>query len=354
MKLLKQSTARYILLGPFLDATDGVTAEAGLAGSMTVYVSKDGAAQAARNSATAIAYDARGYYRVHLDATDTATLGVLRVLVHDSATHLPVWADFMVVPAMIYDTLVAGTDYMDSQVKAIDTDAITAASLNADAVTEIQANMATASALATAQSGITTIAGYIDTEVAAIKAKTDTIPSSPATEATLATIAAYIDTEVAAIKAKTDNLPSDPADASDIAALFSTVNSKLDAIDDYVDTEIAAIKAKTDTLADIYYADIKLTRDEVNDQDEYTVIWFKNGSPVTSGISGTPTIRVYTRAGADLITTSNMTSVIAGVYKYNEATSLISLGDAVVVHVAATIDGNACTDRAVITRDVEV
>ena len=39
-----------------------------------------------------------------------------------------------------------------------------------------------------------------------------------------------VDTEVAAIKAKTDALPSDPADASDIAASFAVVNGKLDAI----------------------------------------------------------------------------------------------------------------------------
>ncbi len=58
----------------------------------------------------------------------------------------------------------------------------------------------------------------------------------------------FVDTEVAAIKAKTDNLPSDPADASDIAASFTTVNTKLDAIDDFVDTEVAAIKAVTDLL----------------------------------------------------------------------------------------------------------
>lgn len=58
----------------------------------------------------------------------------------------------------------------------------------------------------------------------------------------------YLDTEVAAIKAKTDNLPTDPADASDIAAAFVTVNTKLDAIDDFVDTEVTAIKAKTDQL----------------------------------------------------------------------------------------------------------
>lgn len=56
------------------------------------------------------------------------------------------------------------------------------------------------------------------------------------------------DASIAAVKAKTDNLPSDPADASDIASSFTTVNSKLDAIDDYVDTEVAAIKAKTDLI----------------------------------------------------------------------------------------------------------
>lgn len=36
-------------------------------------------------------------------------------------------------------------------------------------------------------------------------------------------IATYIDSEVSAIKAKTDNLPSDPADASDIAALVDAL-----------------------------------------------------------------------------------------------------------------------------------
>lgn len=55
------------------------------------------------------------------------------------------------------------------------------------------------------------------------------------------TLATYVDTEVAAIKTKTDNLPSDPADASDIAALLATIAS-------YIDTEVAAIKAKTDLI----------------------------------------------------------------------------------------------------------
>lgn len=60
----------------------------------------------------------------------------------------------------------------------------------------------------------------------------------------LSTIDDFLDTEIAAIKAKTDNLPSDPADASDIAAAFGTVNSSLSTID----TGVTAIQAKTDNL----------------------------------------------------------------------------------------------------------
>lgn len=57
----------------------------------------------------------------------------------------------------------------------------------------------------------------------------------------------FLDTEIAAIKAKTDNLPSDPADASDIATSFGGVNTKLDTIDDFLDTEMAATLAAVDT-----------------------------------------------------------------------------------------------------------
>jgi hypothetical protein len=97
-----------------------------------------------------------------------------------------------------------------------------------------EANVRTATGLASAN---------LDTQLGVIAADTTTdIP------ATLATIAAYIDTEVAAIKAKTDNLPSDPADASDIATSFSAVSTALTTIAGYLDTEIAAIKSKTDNL----------------------------------------------------------------------------------------------------------
>ena len=56
---------------------------------------------------------------------------------------------------------------------SIAADAIGASELAADAVTEIQSGLATAANLAT-------LTAYVDTEVAAIKAKTDLLPASPA------------------------------------------------------------------------------------------------------------------------------------------------------------------------------
>lgn len=124
---------------------------------------------------------------------------------------------------------------------------------------------------------LSTIDDFIDTEVGAIKTKTDqltftvanqvdtnvvdwkgaTAPAmtgdafarlgAPAGASVSADVAA-VKVDTAAIKAKTDNLPSDPADASDFTSSFSTVNGTLSTIAGYIDTEVAAIKAKTDNL----------------------------------------------------------------------------------------------------------
>lgn len=71
----------------------------------------------------------------------------------------------------------------------------------------------------------------------------DATVSSRATQTSVDAVAGYVDTEIAAIKAKTDNLPSDPADASDIAAAFSALSGKVDAVDDLLDTEMPALTA---------------------------------------------------------------------------------------------------------------
>jgi hypothetical protein len=77
---------------------------------------------------------------------------------------------------------------------------------------------------------------------------------SRATQTSVDTIDDFLDTEVAAIKAKTDNLPTDPADQSAVEAAITAATSGLatqasvNTIDDFLDTEIAAIKAQTDLI----------------------------------------------------------------------------------------------------------
>lgn len=80
-----------------------------------------------------------------------------------------------------------------------------------------------------------------------VNSNLDATVSSRASQTSLDTVDDFLDTEIAAIKAKTDNLPSDPADASDISTAFATLNTKIDTIDDFLDTEIAAILAAVDT-----------------------------------------------------------------------------------------------------------
>jgi len=110
-QLLKQSTAYTFRLGPFLDSTDGNTQENALTIAYTdVLLSKAGGALAAKSDTTALTgTGANAHYTCVLNTTDTGTLGTLRVWCHVTGA-LTVWQDFMVVPANIYDSLVAGSD----------------------------------------------------------------------------------------------------------------------------------------------------------------------------------------------------------------------------------------------------
>ena len=112
MKLLKQSTAVTIKLGPFLDATDGVTAETALTISQSdVLLSKNFGAFAQKNDTSSATHDSGGWYGVPLNTTDTGTLGPLQIHVNESGA-LPVWDQYMVVAANVYDSIVAGSDYL--------------------------------------------------------------------------------------------------------------------------------------------------------------------------------------------------------------------------------------------------
>ena len=131
---LKQSTSATIILGPFVDSVDGVTAETGLTiAQADVRLSKNGGAFAQKNDSNAATHMENGYYACALNTTDTNTLGRLRVAVSESGA-LPVWRDFLIMPANVWDSLL-GADRLQVHVDELTAGIITAAALAADAIT---------------------------------------------------------------------------------------------------------------------------------------------------------------------------------------------------------------------------
>lgn len=131
---------------------------------------------------------------------------------------------FRAVPAE-NSTGLPGVDVVSMQdntvtAAAIAADAIGSSELASTAVTEIQSGLATSSALTTAQTDLTTLtgrltsarAGYLDNLSA----------GAVALASALATVATYVDTEVAAIKAKTDQLVFTVANRVDATATLGT------------------------------------------------------------------------------------------------------------------------------------
>jgi hypothetical protein len=111
---LKQSTAFTFRVGPFLDSTDGVTAETALSiAQADIQISKNGGAFAQTSASPTTTHDADGWYQCPLTSTDTNTLGPLTVQIV-MAGALPVWEHFMVVPANVYESLIADTQWLEA------------------------------------------------------------------------------------------------------------------------------------------------------------------------------------------------------------------------------------------------
>ena len=115
---LKQNTAVDVLIGPFVDSGDGNTTEELLTiEDEHVLLSKLGQALAAKNDANDATHDDLGYYNCPLNGTDTNTLGTLQLCCH-MAGALPVYHEYMVVTANVYDTL-CSTDILQSDLTQI-------------------------------------------------------------------------------------------------------------------------------------------------------------------------------------------------------------------------------------------
>lgn len=105
---LRQSTARIVRMGPFVDVTDGFTPETGVtlaAADEAELLKANGVATVsiAANTWAAIT-GSDGWYNLSLTTTDTNTLGMVDIVVQDDSVCLPVHKSFEVVTANYWDS----------------------------------------------------------------------------------------------------------------------------------------------------------------------------------------------------------------------------------------------------------
>src|SRR5678809_445704 len=149
MRFLRTNTAVRVTVGPFLDKTDGVTPETALTvtsckltlmvddGNVpTLVLDTNPTASGGANDMVHVTGDDAGFYDLELAAANVNYLGRAMLAITDAAVHCPVFHEFMILPAMIYDSLVLGTDDLDTNVTKIN-------DVAASSVTAINANLGT-------------------------------------------------------------------------------------------------------------------------------------------------------------------------------------------------------------------
>lgn len=129
MRLLKTNTAIRLTVGPFLDKTDGITPEVALtvtsckltlmvdtADVPTLILDVAPTASGGANDMVHVTNDDAGFYDLELAAANVNYLGRAMLAITDAATHCPVFHEFMILPAMVYDSIVLGTDTLQADV----------------------------------------------------------------------------------------------------------------------------------------------------------------------------------------------------------------------------------------------
>lgn len=299
MRFLRQSTAVDVAIGPFLDSTDGITAETGLTLSQAdIRLKKNNGAWAQVSDATAATHEENGWYEKELDATDTNTLGILIIAVHESGA-LPVWHTFHVVPANIWDSWFS-TDLQQVDVTqwlgaAVATPTVSgvpevdlthwlgtaAAAPSVAGVPEVDVTHIASSAVSTssAQLGVNVV-NAAGTAWNSGAIGPNTLASATITSAKFATDA------ITATVIAADAIGSSELAASAVTEIQSglATSAALATVDDFLDTEIAAILAAVDTEV----AAIKA----VTDQFVFTVSNQVDANVLGINGSGTATVNL--------------------------------------------------------------
>ncbi len=106
----KQSTAATLIVGPILDST-GAEYTSAVIGDLSI--SKNGGTLTALAAAATLTHIANGQYTLVMTTGNLDTLGRLQITCNKSTYQMPP-IGLVVVPAMVFDSMVLGTDVLQS------------------------------------------------------------------------------------------------------------------------------------------------------------------------------------------------------------------------------------------------
>lgn len=158
---LRQSTATSTLFGPILEATDGYSyrpTTISIAGNVIqLRRANDALGVVTTLPVAAVSLPVPGWLGLNIPASDTGVLGPMRYMLGNVTSNLPVWMDFTVLPANVYDSYILGTDFLQVDVMQITGDAPSSAAIGS------VANLTTGV-------GVTSVAAGVGVNVSSIAA----------------------------------------------------------------------------------------------------------------------------------------------------------------------------------------
>lgn len=363
---LKVSTAVDIAFGPFLDSADGNTVESGLTITQPdIRLKKNAGAWAQKSAAQTLSHEEAGWYEIALSATDTDTLGILIVAVHESGA-LPVWREFMVVPAQVYDSYLS-TDVLQVDVAQwLGTAPLALSSQHVQSIANGIGAGALGNAALTTDTGLKPIRsdiclgganGSITLDVSASSVndfyKGTRIYLTLGTGAGQSRICTAYNgtTKVATIE---PNWITNPVNSATSFAIREDASTPAIATGGIAAASFAPNAIGDVALApdvDQYQAKVWLVKQSTT-MDQYGVTFYKNGTPLESGITD-PVIDYVKKLsdGSILVNDAALTDQSNGDYYYGESTNKVVAGNIYMTRVTATIDGSTRFMKQQLGRD---
>lgn len=157
MHILRANTSVKVVIGPLVDASDGVTPETGvgLSSADKAEVIKHNDGSFTDISGRTFSHLGDGVYNLTLATDDVNTPGMLTLALVDTDVMRPYRGEFMVVPEQVYDSLYAGNDTLQTDVGQISGDGTAADKLEAAAETMVTGEVGTGSTASVVTTNLT-------------------------------------------------------------------------------------------------------------------------------------------------------------------------------------------------------